>query len=70
MNSARRFTCMESLLQNFISFLRSHMFPWMNKFIFTENIFLPRLIKDESCRSLHSIFQSVYALNMRNTKIL
>ena len=25
-------------------FLLSHMFPWMNKFLITENMFLPRLI--------------------------
>ena len=37
-------------------FLLSHMFPWMNKFLITENIFLPRLIKQESCRSWHCIF--------------
>ena len=38
-------------------FLLSHMFPWMNKFLITENIFLPRLIKQGSCRSSHSMFQ-------------
>ena len=26
-------------------FLLSHMFPWMNKFLITENMFLPRLVK-------------------------
>ena len=31
--------------------LLSHMFPWMNKFLFTENNFLPRLIKEESILS-------------------
>ena len=25
-------------------FLLSHMFPWMNKFLITENMFLPRLV--------------------------
>ena len=39
-------------------FLFSHMFPWMNKFLITENIFLPRLIKQESYRSSHCIFRS------------
>ena len=34
-------------------FLLSHTFPWMNKFLFTENVFLPCLIKQESCRSSH-----------------
>ena len=52
------------------SFLLSHMFPWMNKFLFTENNFLPRLINQESCRSSHFIFQSVYVLNTRSTKLL
>ena len=27
----------------FLSLL-SHMFPWMNKFLITENMFLPRLV--------------------------
>ena len=32
--------CLESLLQNFsISFLLSHMFPWMNKYSFLHKIF-------------------------------
>ena len=37
LNSTRRFTFMESLLQNIVIsfFLLSHMFPWMNKFRFT-----------------------------------
>ena len=63
---------MESLLQNFvICFLNlTYMFSWMNKFIFTENNFLPRLIKEESYRSLHCIFYSAYSLNMRSIKIL
>ena len=26
-------------------FLLLHMFPWMNKFLITENMFLPRLVK-------------------------
>ena len=26
-------------------FLLSHMFPWMNKFLIAENMFLPRLVK-------------------------
>ena len=25
-------------------FLLSHMFPWINKFLITENMFLPRLV--------------------------
>ena len=37
---------MESLFQNF--FLISHMFPWLNKLLITENIFLPHLIKQEA----------------------
>ena len=70
LNPTRRFTFMESLLQNFvISFFTSHMFPWMNKFLFTENSFLPRLIKQESSWSSHYIFQSVYALNTRSIKL-
>ena len=43
-------------------FLLSHMFPWMNKFLITENIFLPRLIKQESCRSWHCIFLKILSL--------
>ena len=39
-------------------FLLSHMFPWMKKFLITENMFLPRLVKQKSCRSSHCIFQS------------
>ena len=46
LNSTRRFTFMESLLL-------SHMFPCMNKFLFTEDNFLPRLIKQESNSSPH-----------------
>ena len=47
------------------------MFPWMNKVFFTETkTFLPRLIKQESCRSWHCFYQSVYALNVRSVKIL
>ena len=42
----------------------------MNKFRLTENDFLPRLIKQESYRSSHCIFQSVYALNTRSIKTL
>ena len=62
---------MESLLQNFvISFLLSHMFLWMNNFLFTENNFLPRLIKQENYSCPHCIFQSDYALNTRSIKIL
>ena len=49
---------MENLLQKFIFLLLSHIFPWMNKFFITENIFLPRLLKQESCRSSHCISQS------------
>ena len=50
-------------------FLLSRMLPWMNKFLITENIFLPRLIQQESCRSSHCIFQSISALNTRSKKI-
>ena len=42
----------------------------MNEFPFTENNFLPRLIKQESCRSWHCILQSAYALNTRSIKLL
>ena len=45
------------------------MFPWMNRFLFTENNFLPRLVKQSRYISLHCIFQSVYALNMFSIKI-
>ena len=44
------------------------MFSWMNKFRFTENSFLPRLVKQESCWSLHCIFQSVDVLNTCSIK--
>ena len=33
----------KSLLHNFV-YLLLHMFLWMNKFLFTENNFLPRLM--------------------------
>ena len=69
-NSTRRFTCIERLLQNSISSFTLTILPWITKFLFTDNIFLPRLIKKESCRSSHCIFQGVYALNMRSIKIL
>ena len=46
------------------------MLSQMSKFRFTENNFLPRLIKQGNCRSSHCIFQSVYALNTRSIKIL
>ena len=37
---------MESLIQSFIiSFLLPHIFPWINKFLYTEKNFPPRLIK-------------------------
>ena len=49
-----------------ISFLLSHMFPWMNKFLITENMFLPRSV----IGTLQLIFQSLYALNTRSTKVL
>ena len=60
---------MESLLQNFVlfCFFYSHI---SEKFLFTENNFLPRLMKQESGRSSYCILQSVCALNTRNTKIL
>ena len=61
LNSTGRFTFMESLIQ---------MFPWMNKVLFTENNFLPRLIIQESFRSSHCIFQRVYTLNTRSINIL
>ena len=51
-------------------FLPSHMFPWMNKFLFTEKNFLLRLIKQEGCRSSYCIFRSVYALNTCSIKLL
>ena len=43
---------------------------WMNKFLFTENNFLPRLMKQESCTSLYCIFHSVYALNTRSIELI
>ena len=56
---------MESLLQNFIisSFTLTYvpldyLHAWMNKFLFTENNFLPLLIKQESYSSPHCIFQN------------
>ena len=42
--------------------LLSRMFPWMNK-LFYKNNFLPRLMKQERCRSWHCTFQSIYTLN-------
>ena len=42
----------------------------MNKFLFTENNFLPRFIKQESYSSPHCILQRVYALNTCSIKIL
>ena len=54
-------------ITEFYFFLFSYMFSWMNKFLFTENMFLPRIIKQESCRC---IFQGVYALNTGSIKIL
>ena len=39
-------------------FLLLHMFPWINKFLIMENIFIPCLRKQESCRSLPCVFQS------------
>ena len=35
-----------------------HLFLWMSKFLIRKNIFLPRLVKRESCRSSHCILQS------------
>ena len=52
-----------------LCFLFSHIFPWINKFLFTENNFLPRSIKQGSYSSPHCIFQSVYSLNTRSIKI-
>ena len=43
-NSRRKFDIMESLFCYFF-FLLSHMFPWMDQFLFTENNFLSSLIK-------------------------
>ena len=62
---------MESLLQNFfISFftITYVLLDWISKFLFTENSFLPCLIKQESFRSLDCVIQSVYTLNMRSIK--
>ena len=39
-------------------FLLSHMFPCVNNFLITENMFLTRLVEKESYRSSHCIFQS------------
>ena len=51
-------------------FLLSHMFLCMNKFFFTENNFLSCLITQGSYSFPHCVFQSVYSLNTRSTKIL
>ena len=51
---------MECLL---FHFLLSRMFPWMNKFLFTENNFLTSLIKKENYSSSRCIFQIVSTLN-------
>ena len=45
------------------------MFPWINNFLFTENNFLPPLIKQGSYSSPHYIFRSVYGLNTCKIKI-
>ena len=61
---------MGSFLQNFVVFLFLflHLFIWMNKFLFPDNNFLPRLIKKESYRSPHYIYVIVSALNTRSIK--
>ena len=51
-------------------FLLSYIFPWINKFLLTESYCLPRLIKQENCRSGHCILHGFYALNTRSIKIL
>ena len=47
----------------------SHIFSWMNKFLFTENNFLPRLINQEIYSSPGCSFQNVYGLNTRSVKL-
>ena len=54
----------------FCFFLLSLMFLWKNMFLFIENDFLFRLIKQESYRFLYCIFQSIYTLNAHSIKIL
>ena len=54
----------------FCLFLLLDMFPWMNKFLITEKIFLPCLTKQEIFRSSHCIFQSFSAMNTHSIKIV
>ena len=54
----------------FCFFLLSLMFLWKNMFLFIENNFLFRLIKQGSYRFLYCIFQSIYTLNTHSIKIL
>ena len=54
----------------FCFFLLSLMFLWKNMFLFIENDFLFRLIKQESYRFLYCIFQSIYTLNTHSIKTL
>ena len=70
LNYIARFTFMGRFLQNFVlfPFLFLHLFIWMNKFLFPENNFLPRLVKKESYRSSHYIYVIVSALNTRSIK--
>ena len=53
----------------YFSILLSHMFPWMNKFLFKSSFY-----EKENCSSPHFIFRSKYelylALNMRSMKTI
>ena len=49
-------------------FFFSHIFPWMDKFLFTENNFLPCSINRKV--TVPRIFQSVYTLNICSKKNL
>ena len=71
----------EKFLQKFISFFTLICFlGWINSFFYRKQfspsfnhgdiLYLHGLIKQESYRSPHCIFQSVYALNTRSLKIL
>ena len=62
---------MESLFQDSLSFFILTYVPWMKIFLFTENIFLPRLTKQESSRSLHCTSEVFMpCMNTRSIKIL
>ena len=52
----------------FFFFRSSHLFPWIDKFLYTESSILPCFIKKENYSSPYYIFQSVFALNMHRIK--